>query len=156
MSSTDCSLESTKQIGQGVVKHLEPKRIRFTTDFKPTRSSQDVRFSTRLQSMNVIAPSSRTISSISQTFESLRKDIATTNNSLQRKINSLKDREVVISNNVGAGPPPVGSTKTPQEEDLTSKVCSEVGCVTTFDDQRVVRQAPGGEESETLDRADKA
>lgn len=79
-----------------------------------------------------------------------------TSSSSQRTVTSSTKNRIVTINTVCAGPRPVWLSETSQGHDLLRKVSGEVGIIGTLNDHEVDDQTREGEESETVNREDKA
>lgn len=139
--SMNSSLESMEPVAKSVVKHLRPKNNPFTTDPRPTPSSQNVRVSSSPALINAVALSNLTLVSIPLTLKALKGNTATISKTSQRIINSSEQKEVVTINIVRTEPRPVLSSKTSQGDNMLRKVSSEVSSTGARNDQPVEKQA---------------
>lgn len=103
-----------------------------------------------------IAVSNRNMSSTLQANKILNRVITTTNNSLQRTIDSSKNKGSLTANRVRGGARLVGLNASPQWGDLSLAVYSEEGNIGTPNDQQIYEEPPEGETFETLNTEDKA
>lgn len=105
--------------------------------------------------MNVTALSSGTINSIPQESESLNGITKIATNSSKQTIDSSKQKEFDTINIVRAEPRPDRSTKTPQTDDMSREVYSEVSSITSFDVREVHKHDPEEQEFQSVIREQK-
>lgn len=154
--STDFILQNKEVVAQGFLMRLIPSTIRFIIDSRLTKSFQDSQISTRPPSINAIALSNQSLISTSETPKAPKSVVCTTNNSSLQTINSFNHKKNVTSTRVRAVSRPVRSTKASQGDDKLHEVSTEGTSVSTLKDNQIDKQESEGEESETLEREEKA
>lgn len=145
-SATDSSLKSRKPVTQGIVRIPRPRGIRLTIDHKATKSSQDVKVSTRLSPVHAIVLSDRSLTSTPLHSEQSSKRVKETSNTFPKQmVITSHDRQVDTSTFLYAVSRPIGIFKTPKGNDRSHNVIGKVANKSKLPDHQVDEQAPNKE-----------
>lgn len=155
-NSTDSGLDSMLIVDNVVVKLLRARRIRFTIDYKPTKSSKHVLVSTSTSPVHGIALSDRTLYCTPPHYEQSRKRVNENRNTFrQSTTNTCQNKKAVTTKPVCAGPRPTGTTGTVNADDKSLNRYGKLDNKNSLKEHQMDKQRPQGEngdDNSTLNR----